>query len=304
VVESAAPVTAILARRPALVADAPDLGRNSGQVDKNRVVLDSRQAERWDPFVTWSDDWFSKVGFPWHPHRGFQTITLVLEGLLEHRDNAGGFGILGPGDAQYMAAGRYALHYELAYQRQPVHTLQLWLNLPPEKKLMDTRYRDLRAEDATVIRDEGVEVRLHAGEHHGQRGVAPAEFEVPFTLIDAQLAGGARFVHELPGDHAAVLYVVEGGLALGPDRPVVGSNQLAWFEAGDPGASELAIEAEANSRFIAFSAAPIGAPVVAQGRFVMNTIEEINQALEDYKAGRFGPIPTDDPVDPRSRAAS
>lgn len=287
-------------RVPALVGEARDVGANRGQADANRQILDWKQKERWDPFIGWSDDWFSAVGFPWHPHRGFQTVTLVLDGLLEHRDNAGGFGILGDGDVQYMAAGRYALHYELAYERQPVHTLQLWLNLPPGKKLIDTWYRDLRAEDATLLREDGAEVRIHAGEVRGHRGASPDDFEVPFTLVDARLDAGARFVHELPGHHAAALYLVEGELTAGGET--LTANSWAWFDAGETGPTELPLDAVAASRFVVVSAAPIGAPIVTHGPFVMNTEAEIVEAIEDFNAGKFGPVPTDAVTDPRARA--
>jgi hypothetical protein len=283
-----------LSRAPDLVVDA---GQNTHpQNDRGLMPMDFAQAQRWDPFLGLAEDWFSTVGFDWHPHRGFQTVTLVLDGKLEHRDNAGGFGVLEPGDAQYMAAGRYALHYELAHEQKPVHTLQLWLNLPPEKKLIDTRYRDLRACDATTIRGDGVEARLHVGQIGDHRGASPDDFEVPFTLTDIRVDAGARFVHELPGDHAAALYVVEGGVSLGDGAEAAGDKQLAWFDATDAaGKTELVIEAERDSHLVVYSAAPIGAPIAMAGPFVMNTREEVVQAFEEFRAGKFGPIPADAP---------
>jgi len=280
-------------RNPALVQDAVHNGRTE-QSDDNWFILPP-DPERWDPFLVLVEDMFSDVGFPWHPHRGFQTLTFVLDGLLEHRDNAGGFGILEPGDAQYMAAGRYALHYELAHGGQPVHTLQLWLNLPPDKKLIDTGYRDLRGADAASIRADGVDARLYVGRVGDRRGVDPEEFHVPITLIDVELRAGARFVHELPGEHAAILHVIDGAVRLGEQGRPAGRRQVAWFEAGTPGASELVVEAGADSRLIAYSAAPIGAPVVLGGPFVMNTDDQIAEAYADLRAGRFGAIPTADP---------
>jgi len=272
-----------------LVQDPVHNGRTKSSDDSFFIMPPDER--RWDPFLVLVEDWFSEAGFPWHPHRGFQTLTFVLEGQLEHRDNAGGFGILGPGDAQYMVAGRYALHYELAHERRPVHTLQLWINLPPEKKLIDSSYRDLRAGDAAVIREEGVEARLYVGRVRDVAGVDPSEFHVPFTLLDVELAAGARFVHELPGEHAAALHVIRGAVRLGEEARLAGEKQLAWFEAGRPGTTELAIEADADSRVIVYSAPPIGAPVVFGGPFVMNTQAEIDEAFADLQGGKFGPIP-------------
>lgn len=136
-------------RTAARVREVIDIGRTL-QSDYNRMVLSPSPTE-WDSFLILSDDQFSEVGFPWHPHRGFRTLTLVLGGLLEHGDNASGYGLVGVDDAQYMAAGCYVLQYELAHKCQPVHTLQLWLNLPPELKFMDTTYRDLQGSPATIV---------------------------------------------------------------------------------------------------------------------------------------------------------
>ncbi|MEA2245545.1 MAG: quercetin 2,3-dioxygenase [Solirubrobacteraceae bacterium] len=282
-----------VSRSPALVQDAVHNGRTAQSDDMHFIVPPDEQ--RWDPFLILVDDWFSDVGFPWHPHRGFQTLTFVLDGRLEHRDNAGGHGVLGAGDAQYMAAGRYALHSELAHERRPVHTLQLWLNLPPEKKLVETSYVDLRRDAAALIAEEGVEARLHVGRVREHRGADPETFHVPFSLIEIHLDAGARFVHEVPGRHAAVVHVVSGDVRLGGDRRPAGDKQMAWFPAGEPGTSEIAIEAETDSHLVVYSAAPIGAPVVFGGPFVMNTREEVEQAFAEYRAGMFGPIPADEP---------
>jgi redox-sensitive bicupin YhaK (pirin superfamily) len=279
--------TVAATRVPALVQDAIDHGLTPER-DSNMFVLPPDE-RRWDPFLILVEDWFSTPKFDWHPHRGFQTLTFVLDGRLEHKDNAGGYGVLAPGDAQYMAAGRYALHAELPYRLEPVHTLQLWINLPAALKLTDTSYRDLRAADAAAIREPGVEARLHVGRVRDARGADPADFHVPFTLVDIALEPGARFVHELPGDHAAALYVVAGAVRAGGEP--VRARQTAWFEAGEAGTTALALEAEAGSRVIVYSGEPIDEPVVFGGPFVMNTEDEIRQAYADFRAGRFGPIP-------------
>lgn len=258
------------------VIDATDTGRTT-QSDYQRFVLPAADPAAHDPFIALVEDWFSDAGFPWHPHRGFQTLTLVIDGQLEHQDNAGGAGVLGPGDAQWMVAGRYALHSELAHRRRPVHTLQAWINLPPELKLTDTSYRDLRAADAALLRGPGLIARVH-------------DLPAPYTLLDARLEAGTSFTHELPGDNAAFAYVVSGTLELADGRALA-AQQSAWFDAGDEGPTAVELQATADAHVVAYSGRPIGAPVVCGGPFVMNTQEEIEQAFDDFRNGRFGPIP-------------
>ncbi len=262
----------------------------TAQSDDASWVLPPHET-RWDPFVLWSEDVFSTRGFPWHPHRGFQTLTFVLDGELEHRDNAGGFGVLGAGDAQYMAAGRYAMHYELAHEFRPVRTLQAWINLPASEKLGPTSYIDLRAESATRIERDGARARLHVG-----------DFLVELSVLDVELDAGARFVHELPGAHSVAALVLDGAVEMGPDRTSVSRRQTAWFDAGQDGASELELSATEASRVLVYSGRPVGEPVVFGGPWLMNTQREAEEAFADYRAGEFGPIPDDPtPTDARTR---
>jgi redox-sensitive bicupin YhaK (pirin superfamily) len=251
------------------------------------------------------EDEFSTRGFPWHPHRGFQTLTYVLDGRLEHRDNAGGFGVLGRGDAQYMVAGRYAMHYELAHELRPVHTLQAWINLPAAEKLGPSGYVDLRRETATLIERPGATARLHVGELAGHAGGAGAErFRVPITLLDVELERGAAFVHEVPGDHAVALHVAGGTVRVGPERTPVQHRQTAWFDAQEPGVTPITIEADSDARVIAYSGRPVREPVAFGGPFLMSTEAENQQAFADFRAGLFGDIPDDPtPTDAATRAA-
>jgi quercetin 2,3-dioxygenase len=159
-------------RSATLVVDAVRQGRTFSS-DESWVLLPP-DVSRWDPFVLLVEDEFSTRGFPWHPHRGFQTLTYVLDGRLEHRDNAGGAGVLARGDAQYMVAGRYAMHYELAHELQPVRTLQAWINLPKTDKLGPTSYVELPHAAATQIERPGVTARLHAGPSPGTPARTPA----------------------------------------------------------------------------------------------------------------------------------
>jgi redox-sensitive bicupin YhaK (pirin superfamily) len=268
------------------------------QVDANVLLINPDERRTSDPFLFLSEDWFSTVGFDWHPHRGFETVTMVLDGELEHHDNAGGHGVLGPGDVQWVTTGRGVIHSELAHRRRPVHTLQLWLNLPAALKMVPPRYQDLRAADAPVIHDPGAVARVFSGTVRGVRG--HAENYWPTTVVDVHFERGGTFVHEVPGEHTLFLYVHTGAVRLGPRDQRLEAGQAAWFFAGEPGASGITITADDQSLIVAFSAAPIREPVVAYGPFVMNTPEEINAAIRDYQRGDFGPIPPRN-VAPESR---
>jgi redox-sensitive bicupin YhaK (pirin superfamily) len=280
-------------RTPTLVVDAVHNGPTFSSDDSWFIL--PPDTSRWDPFVILVEDEFSTRGFLWHPHRGFQTLTFVLDGRLEHRDNGGGLGVLGRGDAQYMVAGRYAMHYELAHELQPVHTLQAWVNLPASEKLGPTSYVDLPRDAATLIEQPGATARLHVGAVAGHTGAPEEPFRVPITLLDVEIEPGASFVHEVPGDHAVALHVAAGAVRVGPERTLVRHRQTAWFDPQEAGTTSIAIEAETGSHVVAYSGRPVREPVAFGGPFLMSTEAENAQAHADFRAGRFGPIP-DDPT--------
>jgi quercetin 2,3-dioxygenase len=289
-----------LSRSATLVVDAVRQGRTFSSDDS--WVLLPPDVSRWDPFVLLVEDEFSTRGFPWHPHRGFQTLTYVLDGRLEHRDNAGGAGVLARGDAQYMVAGRYAMHYELAHELKPVHTLQAWINLPRADKLGPTSYVDLSHATATQIERPGISARLHVGSVAGHTGKDATLFKVPITLLDAQLASSASFDHEVPGDHAVAVHVVKGAVRVGAARTRVGARQTAWFDPMRAGTTKIAIEAETDAFVIVYSGRPIGEPIAFGGPFLMSTEAENAQAMAEFHAGRFGPLPNDPtPTDAATR---
>jgi quercetin 2,3-dioxygenase len=280
-------------RAATVVVDAVRQGRTFSS-DDSWVILPP-DAARWDPFVLLVEDEFSTRGFPWHPHRGFQTLTYVLDGRLEHRDNAGGAGVLARGDAQYMVAGRFAMHYELAHELRPVRTLQAWINLPAADKLGPTSYVDLPRDEATRIDRPGVTARLHVGSFARRAGADARRFKVPITLLDAELEPSASFGHELPGDHSVAVHVVDGVVRVGAGRAPVAARQTAWFDPERAGTTSIAIEAETRAFVIVYSARPVAEPVVFGGPFLMNTAAENDQAMAEFRAGHFGPIP-DDPT--------
>ena len=239
------------------------------QVDGKSLVIPPGYWELFDPFLMLAEDWFSTPGFDWHPHRGIETVTTVLDGALEHGDNLGNAGVLGPGDVQWMTAGRGIIHRELAHRNEHVHTLQLWVNLPSTHKLVDSAYRDVTPDDPTER--------------------ASHNWPVSGGLVTLE-PGTSRTV-DLDADRRAFLYVMSGRVLAGATRDLVGAGEVAW---SDPGGSTLTLAAPEGDdvvKALLFAGKPIGEPVVARGPFVMNSAAEIQQAFVDYHEGRFGDIP-------------
>jgi redox-sensitive bicupin YhaK (pirin superfamily) len=271
------------------------LGADS-QVDRKNAVLPPGYFELFDPFLMMAEDWFSMPGFDWHPHRGIETVTLVLDGELEHGDNRGNAGKLGPGDVQWMTAGAGIVHRELAYRNDHVHTLQLWVNLPSASKLVDARYQDLTCDRLPVIAGSGSRIRLISGRNGAASG--PADNAWPVTGQQIELEPGATLAVPLPNDHRAFAYVRSGHVVVGENAVPVRAGEVGWSDALDDAphsGSTLRFRAPDGDelvRIVLFSGRPIGEPVVAGGPFVMNSRDEIEQAYRDYRAGRFGPVPS------------
>ena len=241
------------------------------QTDAKGIVLGLDGADT-DPFLMMAEDHFGpEKGFDWHPHRGIETVTLVLDGQVAHTDNTGGAGLLGPGDVQWMRAGRGLIHGEMA--PVPSHTLQLWVNLPAAEKLTDPGYEDLPVKDMPVI--EGENARLHVFSEHRR-----------VFFGDLHLDAEGAIEHEVPADHRAVAVVIEGNARINGVDLVAGEVAVL-----DPGPGDLAITSATGGRVILFAGRPLEEPVVQYGPFVMNTEDEIRQAILDYRAGEFGPIP-------------
>src|SRR5215470_144379 len=240
-------------------------------------------------------------GTPWHPHRGFETVTYMIDGIFEHQDSNGGGGVITNGDTQWMTAGSGILHIEtppehLVMSGGLFHGIQLWVNLPAEKKWNPPRYQDIRAREAKLLTspDGGALVRVIAGEIAGHAG--PGVTYTPITLAHATLSPGARLVLPWRPDFNALVYVLAGRGTAGPDRMPVETGQLAAF--GPGGSIGLAADERQDGHTPNFDALilgglPIREPVVHYGPFVMNTREEIIQALTDYQAGRLGQVPAE-----------
>jgi hypothetical protein len=248
-----------------------------------------------DPFllldVFRSDDPQDYIaGFPPHPHRGFETVTYLLHGNMRHKDSAGHEGVIRAGGVQWMTAGSGIEHSEMPEQEHGLlYGFQLWVNLPAAQKMTAPRYQEYEPEQIPLEQvEEGVTVRVIAGEtEQGTRG-AVEDISAEATYLDVSLAEGRHFVQRLPQNHSAFIYVIEGALqVLGAEREVpVPAESLVVLDHGD----HLHVLANADARLLLVAGVPFAEPVARYGPFVMNTEEEIRQAFEDYRAGRFGRI--------------
>ncbi|MED4053401.1 pirin-like C-terminal cupin domain-containing protein [Niallia taxi] len=245
-----------------------------------------------DPFILMAEDWFKRGAFSDHPHRGFQTITYVVDGRLEHIDNAGGRDILEPGDVQYMNAGWAARHAEEGVGDDIAHTLQLWLNLPKDLKHSETIYQNIYSENTPAFEFEGGKVKVFSGDIAGVQG--PLNSLVPITLAEISLSEGTTYKHQLPENHNAFLYVLSGDMDFGINKVNLQKHGVATLTFNENGTEEnestLTIKAnKRNSKVLIYSGAPIKEEIVPYGPFVMNTMEEIKQAFRDFHHGEFGP---------------
>lgn len=252
-------------------------------------VLHGALQKRLDPFLMLdafgSDDPNDYIaGFPDHPHRGFETITYMLAGRMKHEDSAGHEGLLESGGVQWMTAGRGVIHSEIPQQEEGVmEGFQLWLNLPGRDKMRAPWYRDFGAADLPRFVAEGVTAILIAGESHGVAGAVTREATAPIYL-DLHFDAGSRFAQALPPGHNAFVYVYRGALTIaGREVP---SQRMAIL-GNDAGADGVVLSAGAGARAILVAGRPLGEPIAQYGPFVMNTEEEIYQAVTDYREGRL-----------------
>ncbi|MGE0818970.1 MAG: pirin family protein [Candidatus Nanopelagicales bacterium] len=264
-------------------------------------------AELLDPFIMM--DQMGEVeyapgepkGTPWHPHRGFETVTYIMDGSFIHQDSHGGGGVITDGDTQWMTAGSGLLHIEtppetLVMSGGMFHGLQLWVNLPRENKMAAPRYQDLRASEVALLSsdDGGALLRVIAGELGGHAG--PGSTHTPMAMVHASVSSGAEMTIPWRQDFNALVYVLSGTGTVGVEKRPVKTGQLAVF---GPGATlTVAADASQESRLsgldvVILGGEPIRQPIAWHGPFVMNTQRELLQAFEDFQAGRLGTVPPD-----------
>ncbi|HYN75389.1 MAG TPA: pirin family protein [Candidatus Limnocylindria bacterium] len=238
-------------------------------------------------------------GTSWHPHRGFETVTYMIDGTLRHQDSTGGGGVIADGDTQWMTAGSGLLHIEAPPEEVVLaggvfHGFQLWVNLPSTLKMTDPRYQDIEGGRVTLLSsdDGGALVRLIAGSVAGHDG--PGMTHSPITLLHATLAPGARLRLPWRADFNALVYGISGSGTVGDEAAPLSGGQLAVLGAGD--VVSVGADARQDARSSSFDVLvlgglPIREPIATYGPFVMNTRDEILQAFEDYQAGRLGVVP-------------
>jgi hypothetical protein len=240
-------------------------------------------------------------GTPWHPHRGFETVTYMIDGTFQHQDSIGGGGLITNGDTQWMTAGGGILHIEappeaLVASGGLFHGVQLWVNLPRADKMIPPRYQDIGRSSVALLSspDGGALLRVIAGEVGGHAG--PGSTHSPMAMVHATVSAGARVDIPWASEFNALVYVLGGEGTVGPVGQPVRSGQLAVFGAGDYLTVTARSEQESrtpNLDVLVLGGKPIGEPVFAYGPFVMNTKDEVAQAFEDYQAGKLGTIPAE-----------
>ena len=253
-------------------------------------VIATEALDHFDPFLLLdefrSDDPGDYIaGFPDHPHRGFETVTYMLAGAMKHGDNKGNTGLLGPGSVQWMTAGRGIIHSEMPQQQDGLMWgFQLWVNLPSGQKMVEPRYQDIPASAVpeTSVGDT-VTARVIAGELNGVNGPVSGVATEPF-YFDVRLEAGAGAAIPTPADHNVFAYVYKGALDIGAGQgSTVRRGEIALLTTG----SSVSVNSDESTRFILVGGRPLNEPIARYGPFVMNTPDEIRQAIMDFQAGRF-----------------
>jgi hypothetical protein len=255
----------------------------------NRVLTGPLQ-RRLDPFLMLDAFGSDKpgdyiAGFPEHPHRGFETVTYMLKGRMRHRDSGGNEGLITDGGVQWMTAGRGVAHSEMPEQNEGVmEGFQLWLNLPAKDKMTDPWYRDIPSEEVPRFTLEGgVTVQVIAGSTHGVDGAVQRDATQPLYL-DLEIPAGVMVEQPIPAGHNAFVYVFRGEAVI--EGKGVASGRMAILD-NAPGADGVRIKAVAPTRLLVLAGRPLNEPIAQYGPFVMNTQEELYQAVEDFRNGRF-----------------
>jgi redox-sensitive bicupin YhaK (pirin superfamily) len=247
-------------------------------------LLDYQKPESYTPTTR-------RRGVGTHPHRGFETVTIAYQGAIAHRDSAGNGGVIGPGEVQWMTAGGGILHNEFhdeefARAGGVLHMIQIWVNLPRKHKLAAPKYQALTEQTirAVPLADGKGVVRVISGDYEGARG--PAETFSPAHMLDLRLSAGAHVRLPTPRDYNTALLVLEGQVTANGSKPVSAGEFILFRDDGD----EVIVDSVGDSIVMFLSGAPIDEPLVHYGPFVMNTVDEINEAIGDFNSGKFGSL--------------
>ncbi len=246
------------------------------------------QAKAFDPFLMM--DGFGSIdpsdyskGFPWHPHRGIETITYLIAGSIEHKDSLGSIGVINSGDAQWMTAGSGIIHQEMPQATQRMLGIQLWLNLPKRHKMTTPRYGDILAHDIPVVQEGSTTVKVVAGEYRKITGAFTGAYVEP-QFLDVELGKDSQWKLETQAQHTLFVYIVQGSASFAGSSNEVSHKHVVLFGTGD----NLQVTAGTNgARILVFSAKPINEPIAWGGPVVMNTEAELNEAFAEMQAGTF-----------------
>jgi redox-sensitive bicupin YhaK (pirin superfamily) len=249
-------------------------------------TIGTMRLDHLDPFLLLDDfrepNPAQSPGLPWHPHRGFETVTYMITGEVEHRDRIGGHGHLHTGDIQWMTAGRGIIHQEMPVKTSaPVRGIQLWVNLPGHLKMIAPRYQDCASADIPEVQDEGWKVRVIAGDFQGQSGAA--DTHLPITYLDIHLEAHASIEIPIPEDHHCLAYILTGEGHFEPDGALTQETTMVRFGLTGP----VMASSATGMRFLLIAGAPLNEPIARYGPFVMNTRDELVTAFRDYESGQL-----------------
>ena len=268
--------------------DSPQVGRGMTDEHLVRPLVPPDDFAASDPFLLLMEDTFPLGVFDRHPHQGIETVTYVIDGAVEHFDNHGNTGLFGAGDALWLTSGRGIVHNEQPARGEPVHLLQLWVNLPAASKRLPANFQELRAADLPVRREPGAEIRVFSGS--SGTVTAPTTNHAAVTMVEARLEPGASIEQDLPADYTAFVVVLEGSGSIGMSRTKVTASEVAWLTKGDDQSAVRLTGGAEGLRAILFAGRPIGEPIAARGPFVLNTDAELDAGFREYRRSgeRFG----------------
>ncbi|MFD2035387.1 pirin family protein [Belliella marina] len=258
-------------------------------IHKQNLVLPGNQWEAFDPFLIMAEDNMKKGAFDHHSHRGIETVTYMIDGVLKHKDNLGNAGELRKGDVQWMTAGKGILHIEEAQEDGFAHLLQLWVNLPAEHKMVEPRYQEIPHIEASVRKENGAEIKVISGSSAGV--ISHTKNFAAVTMVEISLQANHSVVQDFQADFNGFIYIIEGAGVFGANKVAGKKNDVLWLTPSVDNPSEVELHATEPLLCVVIAGKPLREPVEAKGPFVMNTEEQIKQAFKDFREGRFGDWP-------------
>lgn len=273
--------------------DRPPIHAGVGPTHRVRPLIEPGHWRATDPFLLLMEDWVDGASnFEPHPHRGIETVTYQLEGAQKYWDNQGGDAILSAGEIQWQVAGGGLVHHGEPINDQTIHLLQLWINLPAKDKYMPVDTQHFRVMDQPVRSEDRALIRVLSGRSGDV--VSTTRNRTPITMVEVTLEPGARVAQEVPAGFKAFVAPLSGSGAVGASQTAMTAGEIGWLSPSQQDARISLVAGAAGFRALVFAGKPLGEPVAARGPFVMNTIEQLDQAYADYRAAgdRFGLEPS------------